>query len=68
VVGGGKLTITGRPARHRTAAGVGFTVSFLIASLAFTGTELDEAKVGVLDRPAVVAADRRPAGRSAPVG
>ncbi len=29
-------------------AGVGFTVSLLIASLAFHGTELDEAKVGVL--------------------
>ena len=29
-------------------AGIGFTVSLLIASLAFTGTELQEAKVGVL--------------------
>jgi Na+/H+ antiporter NhaA len=29
-------------------AGVGFTVSLLIASLAFHGAELDEAKVGVL--------------------
>jgi Na+/H+ antiporter NhaA len=29
-------------------AGVGFTVSLLIASLAFTGAELQEAKVGVL--------------------
>ncbi len=30
------------------AAGVGFTVSLLIATLAFHGKELDEAKVGVL--------------------
>jgi Na+/H+ antiporter NhaA/protein-disulfide isomerase len=29
-------------------AGIGFTVSLLIASLAFTGTELAEAKLGVL--------------------
>ena len=49
VVGGGKLTITWPGLLGTgTAAGVGFTVSFLIASLAFTGTELDEAKVGVL--------------------
>jgi Na+/H+ antiporter NhaA len=31
-----------------TIAGIGFTVSLLIAALAFTGQELDEAKVGVL--------------------
>ena len=31
-----------------TVAGIGFTVSLLIASLAFTGTDLAEAKVGVL--------------------
>ena len=31
-----------------TVAGIGFTVSFLIASLAFSGTELAEAKLGVL--------------------
>ena len=31
-----------------TIAGIGFTVSLLIASLAFNGTELNEAKVGVL--------------------
>jgi Na+/H+ antiporter NhaA len=31
-----------------TIAGTGFTVSFLIATLAFTGTALDEAKLGVL--------------------
>ncbi len=30
------------------AAGIGFTVSLLIASIAFTGTDLDEAKLGVL--------------------
>jgi Na+/H+ antiporter NhaA len=30
------------------AAGIGFTVSLLIASLAFTGPELEEAKFGVL--------------------
>jgi Na+/H+ antiporter NhaA len=29
-------------------AGIGFTDSLLIASLAFTGTELDEAKLGIL--------------------
>jgi Na+/H+ antiporter NhaA len=49
IVGGGKLTITWPGLLGTgTAAGVGFTVSFLIASLAFTGTQLDEAKVGVL--------------------
>ncbi len=49
LVGGGKLTITWPGLLGTgTAAGVGFTVSFLIASLAFTGTRLDEAKVGVL--------------------
>src|SRR5437762_13296701 len=31
-----------------TIAGIGFTVSILIADLAFHGPELDEAKVGVL--------------------
>jgi Na+/H+ antiporter NhaA len=31
-----------------TIAGIGFTVSILIANLAFHGTELDQAKVGVL--------------------
>ncbi len=31
-----------------TIAGIGFTVSILIATLAFTGTELQEAKLGVL--------------------
>jgi len=47
--GGTKLTVT-LPGLlgTGTAAGVGFTVSFLIASLAFTGQSLDEAKLGVL--------------------
>jgi Na+/H+ antiporter NhaA/2-hydroxychromene-2-carboxylate isomerase len=31
-----------------TVAGIGFTVSLLIASLAFSGTELAEAKLGIL--------------------
>jgi Na+/H+ antiporter NhaA len=31
-----------------TIAGIGFTVSLLIATLAFTGRDLDEAKIGVL--------------------
>ncbi len=49
MVGDGKLTITFPGLLGTgTAAGVGFTVSFLIASLAFTGPALDEAKVGVL--------------------
>jgi Na+/H+ antiporter NhaA len=49
MIGGGKLTITWPGlAGTGAAAGVGFTVSFLIASLAFTGTTLDEAKIGVL--------------------
>ncbi len=49
IVGGGKLTITWPGLLGTgTAAGVGFTVSFLIASLAFTGPQLDEAKIGVL--------------------
>jgi Na+/H+ antiporter NhaA len=47
--GGGKLTITFPGLLGTgTAAGVGFTVSFLIASLAFTGPDLDQAKLGVL--------------------
>jgi Na+/H+ antiporter NhaA len=44
------------------STGVGFTVSFLIAGLAFTGQRLDEAKIGVLAAalvsPAVVYAIR----------
>jgi Na+/H+ antiporter NhaA len=49
LVGGGKLTITFPGLLGTgTAAGVGFTVSFLIASLAFTGPDLDQAKLGVL--------------------
>jgi Na+/H+ antiporter NhaA len=47
--GGGKLTITWPGLLGTgTAAGVGFTVSFLIANLAFTGPELEQAKLGVL--------------------
>lgn len=38
-----------------TIAGIGFTVSLLIASLAFTGDELAEAKIGVL-AAAIIAA------------
>ncbi len=41
-VGWGAVTASG------TIAGIGFTVSFLIATLAFSGTELDQAKLGVL--------------------
>jgi Na+/H+ antiporter NhaA len=39
-----------------TIAGIGFTVSFLIASLAFDGERLAEAKVGVLLAAAIAAA------------
>jgi Na+/H+ antiporter NhaA len=39
-----------------TIAGIGFTVSFLIASLAFDGERLAEAKLGVLLAAAVAAA------------
>jgi Na+/H+ antiporter NhaA len=47
--GGGRLTITWPGLLGTgTAAGVGFTVSFLIANLAFRGAELEEAKIGVL--------------------
>ncbi len=31
-----------------TIAGIGFTVSLLIATLAFDGAELEEAKIGIL--------------------
>jgi Na+/H+ antiporter NhaA len=37
-------------------AGIGFTVSLLIASLAFTGTELAEAKLGILSGAVCAAA------------
>jgi Na+/H+ antiporter NhaA len=37
-------------------AGIGFTVSLLIASLAFTGTVLDEAKLGILSGAVLAAA------------
>jgi Na+/H+ antiporter NhaA len=39
-----------------TIAGIGLTVSLLIASLAFHGAELDEAKVGVLSAALLAAA------------
>jgi Na+/H+ antiporter NhaA len=39
-----------------TIAGIGFTVSILIADLAFHGTELGEAKVGVLSAAVLAAA------------
>ncbi|HEU5214368.1 MAG TPA: Na+/H+ antiporter NhaA [Gaiellaceae bacterium] len=39
-----------------TIAGIGFTVSILIADLAFHGAHLDEAKVGVLSAAVVAAA------------
>src|SRR5215472_2436874 len=39
-----------------TVAGIGFTVSLLIASLAFTGTELAEAKLGILSGAILAAA------------
>jgi len=49
VFGGGQLTITWPGLLGTgTAAGVGFTVSFLIANLAFSGADLEEAKIGVL--------------------
>src|SRR3954468_2972963 len=37
-------------------AGIGFTVSLLIASLAFTGAQLEEAKIGVLAAAVVASA------------
>jgi Na+/H+ antiporter NhaA len=39
-----------------TIAGIGFTVSLLIATLAFDGRELDEAKLGILGAAAVASA------------
>jgi Na+/H+ antiporter NhaA len=41
-VGWAAVTVTG------TIAGIGFTVSLLIATIAFNGTQLQEAKVGIL--------------------
>jgi Na+/H+ antiporter NhaA len=47
--GSGRLTVTW-PALVGTAAsaGIGFTVSLLVASLAFSGGVLDQAKIGIL--------------------
>jgi Na+/H+ antiporter NhaA len=39
-----------------TIAGVGFTVALLVATLAFDGTQLDEAKVGILTAALAAAA------------
>jgi Na+/H+ antiporter NhaA len=48
-LGGSRLTVTWPGlAGMGASAGVGFTVSLLIASLAFTGGLLDQAKLGVL--------------------
>ena len=43
-----------------TIAGIGFTVSLLIATLAFDGTTLEEAKLGILAPSALVASVGRP--------
>jgi Na+/H+ antiporter NhaA len=54
VLGGSKLAVTFPGlAGTGSAAGVPFTVSLLIASLAFTGSTLDQAKLGVLVAAAV---------------
>ncbi len=49
-VGWGAVTGTG------TVAGIGFTVSILIASLALRGPELAEAKIGILTTPVAATA------------
>jgi Na+/H+ antiporter NhaA len=49
VLGGGRLTVTWPGlAGTAAAAGIGFTVSLLVASIAFDGALLDEAKLGIL--------------------
>ncbi|MEU8589592.1 Na+/H+ antiporter NhaA [Streptomyces sp. NPDC048664] len=56
VVGRGRIRVPvgwGAVLAGGTLAGVGFTVSLLIATLAFTGTRLQDAKIGILS--AVVA-------------
>ena len=51
VLGGLRRRSAGRGSPAAGAvAGIGFTVSLLIASLAFDGQQLDEAKLGVLGR------------------
>jgi Na+/H+ antiporter NhaA len=54
VLGGSKLAVT-FPGLAGTgaAAGIPFTVSLLISSLAFTGSRLDQAKLGVLAAAAI---------------
>ncbi|HEY5197504.1 MAG TPA: Na+/H+ antiporter NhaA [Solirubrobacteraceae bacterium] len=54
ILGGSKLAITFPGlAGTGSAAGIPFTVSLLIASLAFTGATLDQAKLGVLAAAAI---------------
>ena len=76
----GRIDVARDPAQRRTAeassrlgvgagagtiAGIGFTVSILIADLAFHGTQLDEAKVGTLTA-ALLGGDAHLAPRPSP--